>query len=290
MTDRYAQGTGIPHAGWSMDARIESVDQSRLWHNTSRIDASQIVDSVEEIEKKTRNLNFVTTLSYGIGTDWSVSLRIPVLRREHLHFVDEDGTGYFSTPEQWRLDGIGDVQALARRQFLAESGGFSYALFGGLKLPTGSIRAANVEGVSAERALQLGTGTTDVVAGVAGRKAAGLKDALIAQASITAAANSREGYQAGLRLEASVGWSHAYSRTLGTVLQVNVRHRAQDSGAQAEPGNSASTVVDISPGFTVALGDSSTLYAYVQLPVYQQIEGIQLVPDNALAIGWTHDF
>ena len=44
MTDRYAQGTGEPHVGWSADLRIESVTQSRLRSGTSNIDASQVTD------------------------------------------------------------------------------------------------------------------------------------------------------------------------------------------------------------------------------------------------------
>jgi hypothetical protein len=34
----------------------------------------------------------------------------------------------------------------------------------------------------------------------------------------------------------------------------------------------------------------STLYAYVQLPLYQDVNGIQLVPRNSFALGWTADF
>jgi hypothetical protein len=49
-------------------------------------------------------------------------------------------------------------------------------------------------------------------------------------------------------------------------------------------------MIDLSPGVTFAVGHSSTLYAYVQLPLYQKVTGIQLVPKRSLAIGWTNDF
>jgi hypothetical protein len=88
----------------------------------------------------------------------------------------------------------------------------------------------------------------------------------------------------------STGWSHAYSPSLGAVLQLNLRHRGRDSGAQAEPDNSGSTALDLSPGVTFGVGHASTMYAYVQLPVYQKVNGIQLVPRSALALGWTGDF
>src|SRR5437773_7801074 len=71
MTDRYAQGTGEPHVGWSADLRIESVLQNRLRSGTHDIDPSQVTDE-EAIERHTRNLNVVTTLGYGFDEHWSV--------------------------------------------------------------------------------------------------------------------------------------------------------------------------------------------------------------------------
>lgn len=289
MTDRYAQGTGEPHVGWSADLRIESVSQSRLRSGTSNIDANQVTGE-EAIERHTKNLNVVTTLGYGFDDHWSLSVRIPVVKRDHLHDLIDETTGLPSTPEQWRFTKLGDVQVLARRQTLSDDLKTAFAWFGGLKLPTGSISVVNADGSRAERALQPGTGTTDFVVGVAGRRALGMSNALIGQVSLSAALNKREEFRPGARVEASIGWSHAYSEGLGTVVQLNMRHRAHDSGDQAEPGNSGSTTIDVSPGVTLGVGRNSTLYGYVQLPLYQKVTGIQLVPRSSLAIGWTTDF
>ncbi|HEX7439931.1 MAG TPA: hypothetical protein VF319_07510 [Caldimonas sp.] len=289
MTDRYAQGTGEAHIGWSADLRIESVSQSRLRSGTRNIDASQVTGE-DAIERHTRNLNVVTTLGYGFDADWSLAVRIPVVRRDHLHDLIDAETGSASTPEQWRFTKPGDVQVLARRAFISEDLQSAYAFFGGLKLPTGSTQVVNADGSRAERALQPGTGTTDWLLGVAGRHAVGPSDALIGQISLGAALNTQEEFRPGRRVEASLGWSHAYSQDLGTVLQLNLRHRAHDSGAQAEPANSGSTGIDLSPGVTFGVGRSSTIYAYVQLPLYQKVTGIQLVPRGSFAVGWTSDF
>lgn len=289
MTDRYAQGTGEPHVGWSADLRIESVTQSRLRSGTTNIDASEVTNE-EAIERHTKNLNVVTTLGYGFDDHWSLSVRIPVVRRDHLHDLIDEATGLPSTPEQWRFTKPGDVQVLGRYQALSEDVKTAFAWFGGLKLPTGSINVVNADASRAERALQPGTGTTDIVIGAAGRQAMGLTDALIGQVSLSAALNKREEFRPGARLEASVGWSHAYSEGLGAVLQLNFRHRGHDSGDQAEPGNSGSTTIDLSPGVTFGLGHDATLYAYLQLPLYQKVTGIQLVPRHSVAVGITKDF
>jgi hypothetical protein len=289
MTDRYAQGTGEPHVGWSADVRLEALTQKRLRSGTSNIDAGQVTGE-EAIERHTKNLNLVTTLGYGFDENWSLSVRVPVVRRDHLHDLIDEQTGLPSTSERWRFTKLGDVQVLARHQSTVADGSMSYAWFGGLKLPTGSIKVSNGDGSRAERALQPGSGTTDLLIGVAGRVATGMSDALIGQASVAHALNQREDFKPGRRVELSAGWSHAYSRNLGAVLQINLRRRSRDSGAQAEPDNSGSTTLDLSPGITLGVGPASTLYAYMQLPLYQKVNGIQLVPRSALALGWTSDF
>jgi hypothetical protein len=289
MTDRYAQGAGDLHLGWSADLRIESVSQTRLRSGTHDIDASHVTGE-DAIERHTKNLNLVTTLGYGIDADWSLLARIPVVRRDHRHDLIDEATGAASIAQQWRFTRLGDVQLLARRQFATQDMGTSYALFGGLKLATGSTHVVNADGVRAERALQPGSGTTDAVLGVAGRRELGGSDALIAQLSLTTALTRHEAFRPGRRIEASVGWSHAFSQRLGSVFQLNMLHRAHDDGAQAEPANSGSTTVNLSPGLTLGVGRGSTLYTYVQLPLYQKVSGIQLVPRGSLALGWTTDF
>jgi hypothetical protein len=289
MTDRYAQGSGEPHEGWSVDLRLEAVTQKRLRSGTRNLEASQVTGE-EAIERRTRNRNLVTTLGYGFDKHWSLEMLIPAVERDHRHDLVDETSGQATTPEQWRFTRLGDVQLLARRQSAADDGATSYAVFAGLKLPTGSIKVSNGDGSRAERSLQPGSGTTDGLFGVAARRTVGPADALIGQASVSQALNSREDFKPGRRTELSAGWSHAYTHQLGAVLQLNLRHRARDSGAQAEPDNSGSTTLDLSPGITLGAGPASTLYAYVQLPLYQKVNGIQLVPRSALAIGWTSDF
>jgi hypothetical protein len=289
MTDRYAQGSGDAHLGWSADVRLEQVTQQRLRSGTTNIDPSQVTGE-QAVERHTKNLNLVTTLNYGFDADWSLALRVPLVHRDHLHDLIDVQTGALGPSEQWRFTRLGDVQAILRRQWQLADASAAAAVFGGLKLPTGSIRIGNADGSRAERALQPGTGTTDLVLGVAGRRALGASDAVFGQLSLTQALNAREQFKPGARLELSGGWSHAYSPGLGAVLQLNLRHRRHDSGDQAEPDNSGSTTLDLSPGVTFAPAGASTLYAYVQLPVYQRVRGIQLVPRAALALGWTRDF
>jgi len=128
------------------------------------------------------------------------------------------------------------------------------------------------------------------VVGVAARRAVGLSDAVIGQASVSEALGASEGFEPGRRLEISGGWSHAFSPKLGSVVQLNYQRRQSDRGPQAEPENSGSAIVSLSPGATFGVGHSSTVYTFVQVPIYEHVTGTQLVPHYALSVGWTRDF
>jgi len=289
MTDRYAQGSGEGHPGWSIDLRYEVITQDRLKGHGGT--AGEHGDEEEAVlERRTGNHKLVATLEYGVDSNWSVIVRAPLVQRDHRHqLVDEEAVAGGES-ERWRFTEAGDAQTLVRRRFESRTHRATLAVFGGLKLPTGSFDEENTDDIRAERSLQPGTGTTDLVAGVAGRYAFGMKNSLIGQVGFIEALGSREHFEPGTRLNATVGWSHAVSRKLGTVLQINAAHQDRDQGAQAEPEHSGSTTVDISPGITVGVGDRSTLYAYAQIPLYQDVNGEQLMPRSAFALGWTTDF
>ena len=69
------------------------------------------------------------------------------------------------------------------------------------------------------------------------------------------------------------------------MLQVNFLHRARDSGEQAEPEDSGGKFVFLSPGVSYALGKNLQVYSFLQLPVYQYVNGVQLTADWAFVGG-----
>jgi hypothetical protein len=117
-----------------------------------------------------------------------------------------------------------------------------------------------------------------------------MADALNLQLSWARALGASDAYTPGDRLDASAGWAHALSHQWSVLLQANFSQRGRDSGANAEPALSGSTHIQLSPGASLTLGQSDTVYGLIQLPVYQKVNGIQLVPRSSLAFGWTHAF
>ena len=290
LNDRFALGTW-EREGWSADLRVESITQDRLRHGDHAISSGQLPEDEEAVERHTRGTNLVTTLDYALSPQWSFALRLPLLHRDHVHDLLDEETGGLGARERWHFTRVGDVQALARWQAPASpDGDFAWALTGGLQLPTGSHDVANADGSVAERALQPGTGTTATVLGASARWVIGLGDALNLQTTWTHAFGEGDGYRPGDRFDLSAGWAHAMSPAWSLLLQANASWRGRDRGEQAEPDNSGSTSVSLSPGASVSLGHDDVLYGFVQVPILQHVNGVQLVPRASLAAGWTHSF
>jgi hypothetical protein len=68
-------------------------------------------------------------------------------------------------------------------------------------------------------------------------------------------------------------------------LQINVRTEGRESGANADVENSGATLVYFSPGVNVKLTDSASLYGYVQVPIYQRVNGFQIEPRWSASLG-----
>jgi hypothetical protein len=280
-TDRFVQGSW-DSPGLYLDLRAEYLRQDRLFSGSHRIGADQVTE--ETLERETVNRNLVATLDWAFGSQWAASIRVPYLDRRHVHDVLPDTPGDPVVTERWNIRRLGDVQVLGRYQLPLQDT-TAYAVTAGLKLPTGSHTVTNDDGVAAERSLQPGTGTTDLIVGASARHSLTERDALFAQVSGSAALNSKDAYRPGRRVDVAFGSVHQYASGWSAALQLNVSHRGRDSGAQAEPDLSGSTTIQLSPGVNVALGGATHLYGFVQVPVYQHVNGIQLVPRWSMLVG-----
>ena len=72
---------------------------------------------------------------------------------------------------------------------------------------------------------------------------------------------------------------------LSAMLQLNVLHKRRDHGGEAEPGNSGGSFLFLSPGLAWEAAPSVQLYGFVQLPLYQYVNGVQLAADWAAVAG-----
>lgn len=278
--------------GFRGDLRLEYIDQDQPRSGSRNVGVGEIPHDHDEV--RTLNRNVFATLDYGISAALGVSVILPWVDREHEHIHNgEDGP----EPESWNFSGLGDMRVVGRYQFAptttdpqATRVGFA-GVTGGLKLPTGRTTVANGEGEVAERTLQPGTGTTDALLGAYYREALGSIDASwFAQVNLQFPLDSYRAFRPGRQVLVDVGGRWDATDKVGLMLQLNALWKARDSGAQAEPDDSGSRTVSLSPGFTYALTPTFQVYAFVQVPVYQHVNGVQLVADRSYAVGVSAQF
>jgi outer membrane putative beta-barrel porin/alpha-amylase len=283
-TDWSAQGAWV-EPGARFDLRYESIDLDQPRTGRDRIAVSQIPRHHDEVE--TKNRNWVANVDWNLAPAWGLSVSIPYVDRDHRHIHNHMGEALLET---WTFRELGDVRVQARYEFYAarqdpaapRSAGLSF----GVKLPTGKHDVVNDEGEAAERTLQPGTGTTDLLLGAYWHGAAPLADlSWFARVEGVIPANSRDGYKPGKSLAIDGGIRYAVARDVGFMLQLNYHVKDRDSGEQAEPEDSGQRALFVSPGVSWNVAKNAQIYAFLQLPVYQSVNGVQLTADRSALVG-----
>jgi outer membrane putative beta-barrel porin/alpha-amylase len=279
------------HGAWlepgaRLDLRYESIRQDQPRTGTRNIGVGEIPRDHDEV--LTRNRNLLGTLDYTFDENWGVNVLVPIVDRHHDHLHNDAGG---PVPQSWDFTELGDVRVLARRRLSTTENAEapSLATSGidfGLKLPTGRTDVRNADGELAERTLQPGSGTTDAVLGAYYSQHLPTRNlAWFVQGLAQLPVNSHDEYRPGNRLGLDLGARYDIGDRLGVLLQLNTLFKARDRGAQAEPEDTGGKFVFLSPGLSYAFSQRLQAYTFVQLPVYQHVNGVQLVPRYAFAVG-----
>ena len=101
-----------------------------------------------------------------------------------------------------------------------------------------------------------------------------------------------EDWRFGNTLIASVGTSYQMVKHASLLLQINGKFQKKaDPGmvsiTDSPPGNTGGKWIFASPGLSIQLNDSFSAYSYVQLPIYQDVNGIQQTAPYYLQFGLT---
>lgn len=294
---------------WRLNLDETWIDQNSLRHGHGKATPQQVVEQPSdpslgggEIEKGTSNRYVNFTVAYRFDADWGVSAVLPYVLRDHTTYGEQQSpyTPAATAPDQVssaRVASIGDIRLLGDYQGFLPTHNLGVQF--GVKLPTGhyggqtddgdfvghpvTFRTGPARGESLDSSLQAGTGSTDLIAGAYYYQPVSQNFDAFVNAQFQAAvsqrldqpgADFRPGNLAslsfGLRYEAHANWVPQ--------LQVNAFHKSADQGALADRPDTAGSVVYLSPGVSASLGRRVQVYAFVQLPVYSQLQGYQLFP------------
>ncbi len=287
-SDWAAQGYSTT-AGFQATVRYEYSESSQLRSGAASISPSDpfVVASAGETQQSTFNRVTVLCLDYATGGKWGVTLDVPFINRDHTTLGDGDPS--VSSSE---ASGLGDLRVLARYQVhsFARSFGFQF----GLKLPTGRIDqnfdSGPGEGQLLDRGLQLGSGTTDLLAGVSYFSRLHTNLGAFASTLIDQPLAERAGYLPSASLTVNTGVRLLNTTWLTPQLQVNTRFDARERGAEGDAVNSGGTFVFLSPGVTAEIGEHLHAFVFYQIPVYQYVNGVQLEPRWLLSLGVRYKF
>lgn len=251
-------------AGGTAFLEYDYMNQSQNWSGTSS------APSAGNDDKDIRTDFYTAGLQYMFNRDWGLMAEVPYWDRLFITTQDDGSIGGF------HHDALGDIRL--RGVYTGFSDDMSTGVIFGLKLPTGDYTYPNFD-----RDTSIGTGTTDAILGVYHEANLNADNtwSWFAQGQWERALNTRDGYRPGNELDAAAGiyysgWYVGTRGTLAPVLQLLASDRWRDSGAQANPPNSGYQRLLAAPGLEYDVGKLK-LYADVEFPLYQNVNGDQLV-------------
>ncbi len=290
--------------GIRLDLRWDFLNQNQLRSGTgtiSPVDASKIVNngSPQEVEKYTINNYFTLGLDYSKSPDWGVNIQIPFIDRNHSTLgtasdgiTPGPGGGQYGS----HTDSFGDIKVIGRYQGFIP-GCSTLGVLLGVKLPTGShtLTATSTDPtapgqVPIDRGLQPGTGTTDMIVGAYYTNILSANVGYFAQALFQAALYSKDQYRPGDGVNLNAGLRYLGFSGFSPQLQLNFRVVERDSGANADTVSTGGTLLYLSPGMDVPVSNRFSLYGFVQVPVYQHLNGVQLAPHYTTSVGVRYVF
>ena len=185
--------------------------------------------------------------------------------------------------------GLGDVRVIGRYFGFSEQKNFGIQF--GVKLPTGQKNQVSSSGnhTPVDPGLQLGTGTTDLILGAYRFDNLSANWDYFAQASLQTVVKSSMmaagSYMPGSSMNLNFGVRYQGFEAFIPTLQINARYAKPDSGEAADTYATGGKLVYLTPGVIVPITEKFSAYGNVQLPIYQNVNGIQLAPKYILSVG-----
>jgi hypothetical protein len=253
-------------------------NQNQNWSNNSSAPAANNPDKHIETD-------FITPgLQYMFNRSWGMQVELPFAYR---YFKTEAAPNQVAATT-W--GSLGDIRL--EGIYTGFSDDLSTGVNFGLKLPTGND---NYNPSVVDRDTQIGSGSTDILLGGFHRGNLSEKYRLdwFSQAQLDIPTLTQAQYRPGFELDAAAGIDYrgwALGRAnIAPVAQVLFSERTKDYGAAANSPNSGYTRVLLSPGIEIHLHPVK-IYADAEVPVFQNVNGNQLVAPVLVKVGVSYMF
>lgn len=278
MFDLGMPGLGLPtESGGSVNLQGTFLDQNQAMQGGSKIPLSQSPD------QKIRTAFYNINVQYQFNRDWGMMAMVPYWERS----FDTNANFGGGAPQivNSKTNTLSDIRLMGI--YSGFSPDMSTGLIFGLKLPTGTYTAPGFD-----RDTQPGTGSTDLLLG-GYRVGQNHRWGWYVQGMYRSAIATRDDYRPGNSLQFVAGMHYdgfRHSSHVIPLLQVNATIRNQDTGINSNTPNSGLKTVYLTPGAMIDITRHWQANATVYLPLYQRVNGIQLLPRQVASVGITYNF
>lgn len=219
-------------------------------------------------------------VSYGVVENFQVGLTIgyyDAVNAREAEFDSATGEIERSTIDP---DGVTDLWLTAKYRFYRGPLG-SFALFGGVKFPTGKHDVKNSAGESVEPSATAGSGSYDGMLGIAYSRFLTSRITLDSSFQYTLRTEADD-FRLGDRMDAGVAMAYRFVEDIEKYPQVsafaeaNVRHLFKSEEDGHRDPNTGGTVLFLTPGFRVGFCPNVSFTVSAPIPVVQDLNGEQL--------------
>jgi len=252
------------------------MNQNKDWHDSSQVPAA------DNDDKRIRSNFYEAGAQYMFGREWGAMVQLPYTDRHFRTTLDDgDIAGVHD-------DSVGDIRIKGIYTGFSEdmSTGVTY----GLRLPTGSHDAPNFD-----RDTDIGSGSTDILLGgfhVGNLTSDRLWDWFVS-GELDQPVLVQNGYRPGTEIDAVVG---AYYDDLfigkvkiAPIAQIIGSSRWRDDGPASDHADSGYERLLLSPGIEADIGNVR-MYADIEVPVYQYVNGYQLTAPELFKMNISYKF
>ncbi len=241
-------------------------------------------------EISTLNLLTEADLSVGLTKRAGLSVTLPLfMDREHEHFDD------VGTPEEHFTStdgstGFGDVRLLGRYAAVVATKDL-LVVGGGVKLATGAYKLRDGEGNINEPTIQPGTGAMDLIGTVHySHQWVPHRWEYFVSGSYERRGENNLDYRFGDQKLLNAGFRFSPTASAVLSLQLNGQSSSHDAFRSDLVPSTGSRQVTLTPGVTLFNASGVGLYVHLPIPIYQDVNEVQLASRMGFMVGLAATF
>jgi hypothetical protein len=233
-----------------------------------------------DIDLLDRSFIETISLSYGVVENFQLGFSIgyyQAVKAREAEFDAATGDTEINTSDP---DGLTDLWFTGKYRFYRGPIG-SFAVFGGIKFPTGRSNVQNSAGEALEPSATAGSGSYDGMIGVAYSRFLTARLTMDASGQYTIRSEANH-FRLGDRIDAGLAFAYRFTEDINQFPQfsvfgeTNVRQLFESEDDGVRDPNTGGTAVFLTPGARVGFCKNASFTVSAPVPVVQELNGIQL--------------